>query len=57
MILLSELKTMDLVFILFSFIFFYSLIGFVVDHRMKKTKHDTVTGHITRSHKSHAHVT
>jgi len=39
----SELKTMDLV--LFYFIF-------IVDHKMKKTKCDTVTGHMT-GHKNH----
>jgi len=49
---LSELKMMDLVFILF-----YFLLGFIVDHKMKKTKSDMVTGHMTKSCKSHAHVT
>ena len=41
----------------FYFIFFYFLLGFIVDHKTKKTKHDPITGHITRSHKSHTHVT
>ena len=49
---LSELKIMNLVFILF-----YFLLGFIVNHKIKKTKHDTVTGHMTRLHKSHAHMT
>jgi len=41
----------------FDFIFFYFLLYFIVDHKIKKTKCDTVTGHMTRSHKSHTHVT
>ena len=54
---ISELKMMDLVSILFYFILFYFLLGFIVDHKTKKTKHDTITGHMTRSHMSHAHMT
>ena len=41
----------------FYFILFYFLLGFIINYKTKKTKHDTVTGHMTRSHKSHDHVT
>ena len=44
---MSELKMIDLVSILFSFILFYFLLGFIVDHKIKKTKCDTITGHMT----------
>jgi len=54
---LLELKMIDLVSILVSLIFFYFLLGFIIDHKTKKIKCDTITGHMTRSHKSHAHVT
>ena len=49
---LSELKTMDLVSILFS------LIPLILskEYKMKKTKCDTIISHMTWSQKSHAHV-
>ena len=55
-LLLSKSRTIDLVLFYFLFIFLYFLLFFIVDHKTKKTKCDTVTGHITQSHKSHAHM-
>ena len=53
---MSELKTINLIFILFPFIFFYFLLIFIIDQMMKKTKCDTVTGHVSQSHKLHTHM-
>ena len=44
------IKDNRLSFILFSLIF-------IVDYKVKKTKCDIITGHMTRSHKSHTYVT
>ena len=51
---MSELKMIDLVFILFYFISSYVLLLII---RQGRQKCDTVTGHMTKSHKSHAHMT
>jgi len=42
-------------FILFYFPFIFSYF-FIEEYKMKKTKCDTVTGHMIQSQKSHAHV-
>jgi len=45
---LSELRMMDLVYILLSLLLFY--FSFDLEYKTKKTKCDTVTGHMTWSH-------
>ena len=47
---------MDLVLFYFYFYFSFIFLYFIVDHKMKKTKGDTVTGHMIQLHKSHAHM-
>jgi len=49
-----ELKMMDLVSILFSLIFLLFSLNFY--YWKRKTKCDTVTGYMTQSQRSHAHV-
>jgi len=39
-----------------GFILFYFLLYFIIDHKVKKTKCDTIIGHMKMSHKSHAHM-
>jgi len=46
---MSELRTIDLVSILFYFILFYFiLLFFYLEYKMKKTKCDTVIDQVTR---------
>ena len=52
-----ELKVIDLDYFIFSFLFLYfSLFFIIVNREQKKTNCDTITGHMTQSHKSHAHM-
>ena len=48
-IIVSELRTTDLVSILFSLLLFYFTFFIYLEYNMKKTKYDTITGHITQS--------
>jgi len=56
--LMSELRTMDLASILFSSLLFYFsfIFSYLIGNKMKKTKCDTITGHMTWLQKSHDHV-
>jgi len=53
-----KLRTMDLASILFYFILFYFtfIFSYLVENKMKKTKCDTVTGHMILSQRSHDHM-
>ena len=56
--LISELRTMDLASILFSSLLFYFpfIFSYPIENKMKKTKCDTITGHMSWSQKSHDYV-
>jgi len=55
---MSELKIIDLASILFYSLLFYFpfILSYLVENKMKKTKCDTITGHMIWSQKSHNHM-